>query len=87
MARSLPLPAEEASEALVLDDVMGGFRDWKLQNPGVHFVFLRPDRYVAAVSTIAEVNDVSAGLRRLIGSDIVSGAASRQRGALEVHAS
>ena len=86
-SRRLPLPAEEASEALVLDDVMGGFRDWKLQNPGVHFVFLRPDRYVAAVSTIAEVNDVSAGLRRLIGSDIVSGAASWQRGALEVHAS
>ena len=86
-SRRLPLPAEQASEALVLDDVMGGFRDWLLQNPGIHFVFLRPDRYVAAVSTVAGVSDVSAGLRHLIGSNPDFGAATRQRDALEVHAS
>jgi hypothetical protein len=51
---------------IVLDDLMGGFRDWLFQYPSAEFVFLRPDRYVAAVCNAAELNRVSAQLRQLI---------------------
>jgi len=67
-ARRKPLPAEQVTGSLVLDDLMGGFRDWLQQNPGVRFIFLRPDRYVAAIASEDDVSTVSAGLRRLIGA-------------------
>jgi len=37
------------SESVVIEDLMGAFRDWRRLRPSIRFVILRPDRYVAAV--------------------------------------
>jgi 3-(3-hydroxy-phenyl)propionate hydroxylase len=67
-SRSAGASGRQGDGVTTLEDLMGGFRDWLLQNPDAEFIFLRPDRYVAAVATAADLNDVSAGLRALIGT-------------------
>lgn len=67
-SRSAPTGPEAVGDGVV-EDLMGGFRDWLLQDPGAEFVFLRPDRYVAAVCGASELNEVSARLRGLIGGE------------------
>ncbi len=51
------------SPSMELEDLQGKFRDWLMQNPQWQFVVLRPDRYVAAVGTQAELNDTLHKLR------------------------
>jgi len=60
-SRSAPLA--EPSGSVVIEDLMGSFRDWRRRNPGIDFVILRPDRYVAAVCSAADLDRVSAELR------------------------
>ena len=64
-SRSEPLETLPEN-VIVLDDLVGGFRDYGFQFPKAEFVFLRPDRYVAAVCDATELNEVAAGLRALI---------------------
>ncbi len=45
------------SSSLVAEDVHGKFRDWRLKHPEWRFLLLRPDRYVAAVTDAANLND------------------------------
>jgi 3-(3-hydroxy-phenyl)propionate hydroxylase len=56
----------EPTRSVIVEDLMGAFRDWRRRNPGVDFVVLRPDRYVAATCSAAELNQVSADLRGLM---------------------
>jgi 3-(3-hydroxy-phenyl)propionate hydroxylase len=67
-ARS-PADAPAADPATtVLQDLDGAFADWRLRRPQDAFILLRPDRYVAAACGAAELNEVSAALRRMIGA-------------------
>jgi 3-(3-hydroxy-phenyl)propionate hydroxylase len=69
-SRSAPDTVPSAEGTIVLDDLMGGFRDWRMQNPGKDFIILRPDRYVAAVCSADELNLVSAEMRHLMGAAV-----------------
>ncbi|MGD9796254.1 MAG: bifunctional 3-(3-hydroxy-phenyl)propionate/3-hydroxycinnamic acid hydroxylase [Acidimicrobiia bacterium] len=62
----------DGGRTLALADVDGGFRDWKLARPGDEVIVLRPDRYVAAVCTLDELESVTAQLRT-----VMSGAGTR----------
>ncbi len=65
-SRSAPIPA--AADTIVLDDLMGSFRDWQRQNPNDEIVILRPDRYVAATGRAAELDKITTQLRALMGA-------------------
>jgi 3-(3-hydroxy-phenyl)propionate hydroxylase len=39
----------ELNDTLVLEDVDGAFRDWRLARPNAEIIVLRPDRYLAAM--------------------------------------
>ncbi|MES2415625.1 MAG: bifunctional 3-(3-hydroxy-phenyl)propionate/3-hydroxycinnamic acid hydroxylase [Pseudomonadota bacterium] len=54
------------SMSLEAEDVHGRFRDWLRKSPQWQFVILRPDRYVAAVCTAAELDATIASLVRLM---------------------
>ena len=43
-------------DTVVLEDLQGKFRDWRMQKPQWEFIVLRPDRYVAAVGSRAEAS-------------------------------
>jgi 3-(3-hydroxy-phenyl)propionate hydroxylase len=58
--------AEEGT--LVLDDVDGAFRDWLLERPEAQVIVMRPDRYVAAVSSRDGFAGVTEQLRKIIGA-------------------
>jgi 3-(3-hydroxy-phenyl)propionate hydroxylase len=50
-----------------VEDLDGHFRDWRLRRPGDEIIVLRPDRYVAAVCTATELEDVVRQLWSLLG--------------------
>lgn len=64
-----PSRSEEAAASdgvIVIEDVMGAFRDWRRARPTIRFIVLRPDRYVAAVAGDNELDSVSEQLRSLL---------------------
>lgn len=82
--RTRPMPGADGSESveatsvdtgdtLVLADVDGGFRDWKLARPGDDVIVLRPDRYVAAVCSLDQLETTTSELRAVISSAGMSG--------------
>ncbi|MDB5672430.1 MAG: hypothetical protein JWO25_3389 [Alphaproteobacteria bacterium] len=62
-SRSLPIADAQRTGSIVIEDLMGAFRDWGARNKGVDFVILRPDRYVAAICGAAELEGVTTRLR------------------------
>jgi 3-(3-hydroxy-phenyl)propionate hydroxylase len=52
---------------VVVEDVDGAFRDWLLKRPAYNVVVLRPDRYVAAVCPLGDLEQVTGRLRRILG--------------------
>jgi len=54
--------------SLVVEDVGGAFRDWRLARPGAEIVVLRPDRYVAAVCDRTTISSTTSRLRELLGA-------------------
>jgi 3-(3-hydroxy-phenyl)propionate hydroxylase len=58
---------EGDSEAAVVEDVDGAFRDWLLRRPGDQVIVIRPDRYVAAVCRLEEFERVTMQLRDVLG--------------------
>jgi len=71
-----PAARDTASEIPVVDvyDLEGGLRDLYLEHPGAEVYIVRPDRYVAAVSSIAELNSTVESLLELLGSPGAVGA-------------
>jgi 3-(3-hydroxy-phenyl)propionate hydroxylase len=67
--RATAVPGRSAARAVtddhvVVEDVLGAFRDWKLARPGQQVLVLRPDRYVAAVSDAVGFGATTVALRR-----------------------
>jgi 3-(3-hydroxy-phenyl)propionate hydroxylase len=56
-----------SGEDTVVEDVDGAFRDRLLRRPGDQVIVLRPDRYVAAVCSLAELPETTARLRAILG--------------------
>jgi len=54
-----------------IEDVDGAFRDWLLSRPEAEVVVLRPDRYVAAVTDRAGLEQATATLRAMINAQAV----------------
>lgn len=54
------------SGSVVVEDLMGAFRDWRRARPETRFVILRPDRYVAAVASEGELDAVTHKFRQLV---------------------
>jgi 3-(3-hydroxy-phenyl)propionate hydroxylase len=79
-SRSSPSRASGLPGTIVLDDVAGAFRDWIMARPSDEFIFLRPDRYVAALCDGAALEQVSGQLRSILqGADGAAGRASDPR--------
>lgn len=76
-SRSAPLGDLDHRGSIVLDDVTGAFRDWILETPTAEFIFLRPDRYVAAVCAQADLDKASADLRALLAREPVGAVEAR----------
>jgi 3-(3-hydroxy-phenyl)propionate hydroxylase len=53
--------------SVIVEDVDGAFRDWLLKHPADNVIVLRPDRYVAAVCPLADLEQVTGRLRRILG--------------------
>jgi 3-(3-hydroxy-phenyl)propionate hydroxylase len=51
----------------VVEDVDGFFRDWLLKRPADNVIVLRPDRYVAAVCSLGDLEQVTGRLRKILG--------------------
>jgi 3-(3-hydroxy-phenyl)propionate hydroxylase len=51
----------------MVEDVDGAFRDWLLKRPADNVIVLRPDRYVAAVCPLGDLEQVTGRLRRILG--------------------
>ena len=58
-------PGDEWSA--IVEDVDGAFRDWLLKRPADNVIVLRPDRYVAAVCSLDELERVTGRLRQTLG--------------------
>lgn len=52
------------SESVVIEDLMGAFRDWRRIRSSIRFVILRPDRYVAAVAYDDDLDAVTLKFRQ-----------------------
>jgi 3-(3-hydroxy-phenyl)propionate hydroxylase len=72
-SRSLPITDREKTGSVVIEDLMGAFRDWGARNAGADFVILRPDRYVAAVCDVGALEEVTARLRALMQAPSATG--------------
>jgi 3-(3-hydroxy-phenyl)propionate hydroxylase len=53
--------------SVVVEDVDGAFRDWLLRRPADNVIVLRPDRYVAAVCPLGDLEQVTGRLRTILG--------------------
>jgi 3-(3-hydroxy-phenyl)propionate hydroxylase len=61
-------PGQPAGDwSVVVEDVDGAFRDWLLRRPADNVIVLRPDRYVAAVCPLGDLEQVTGQLRRILG--------------------
>jgi 3-(3-hydroxy-phenyl)propionate hydroxylase len=65
-SRRLPSAVKANNGTIVLDDVSGAFRDWKMAHPSESFIILRPDRYLAAICGEKELMDTAARLRAVL---------------------
>lgn len=65
-SKSIGDEKSQGTKSLEAEDIQGKFRDWLLKNPQWQFVVLRPDRYVAAVSSSEELNATIESLLELI---------------------
>jgi 3-(3-hydroxy-phenyl)propionate hydroxylase len=50
----------------MIEDVDGAFRDWLLKRPADNVIVLRPDRYVAAVCSLGDLERVTGRLRKTL---------------------
>lgn len=69
--RSGPPPGLEdrpldARGSLVVEDISGVFREWRLSRPSQEVIVLRPDRYVAAVCPVKDLPEVTAAMRGVL---------------------
>jgi 3-(3-hydroxy-phenyl)propionate hydroxylase len=53
--------------SVAVEDVDGAFRDWLLRRPADNVIVLRPDRYVAAVCPLSDLEQVTGQLRKTLG--------------------
>jgi 3-(3-hydroxy-phenyl)propionate hydroxylase len=53
--------------SVIVEDVDGAFRDWLLKRPADNVIVLRPDRYVAAVCSLGDLERVAGRLRQTLG--------------------
>jgi 3-(3-hydroxy-phenyl)propionate hydroxylase len=53
--------------SVAVEDVDGAFRDWLLRRPADNVIVLRPDRYVAAVCPLGDLEQVTGRLRTILG--------------------
>jgi 3-(3-hydroxy-phenyl)propionate hydroxylase len=53
--------------SVIVEDVDGAFRDWLLKRPADNVIVLRPDRYVAAVCSLGDLERVTGRLRQTLG--------------------
>ena len=61
-------PAQPGDDwSVIVEDVDGAFRDWLLKRPADNVIVLRPDRYVAAVCPLGDLEQVTGRLRRILG--------------------
>ena len=58
-------PADDWSA--IVEDVDGAFRDWLLRRPADNVIVVRPDRYVAAICSLGDLERVTGKLRRILG--------------------
>lgn len=65
-SRSAPERWEGHPDTVVLEDLDGEFRDWRLRSPSLDVIVLRPDRYVAAVCNGAELTTVLSNLKSIM---------------------
>jgi 3-(3-hydroxy-phenyl)propionate hydroxylase len=65
-SRRLPSAVKANNGTIVLDDVSGAFRDWKMAHPSESFIILRPDWYLAAICGEKELMDTAARLRAVL---------------------
>jgi 3-(3-hydroxy-phenyl)propionate hydroxylase len=52
---------------VIVEDVDGAFRDWLLKRSADNVIVLRPDRYVAAVCSLGDLERVTGRLRQALG--------------------
>lgn len=55
-----------SDETILLDDVSGRFRDWVRAKPDCEAIVLRPDRYLAAACSRAELDSVASAFRTIL---------------------
>lgn len=61
-------PAQPGDDwSVIVEDVDGVFRDWLLKRPADNVIVLRPDRYVAAVCSLGDLERVTGRLRQTLG--------------------
>jgi 3-(3-hydroxy-phenyl)propionate hydroxylase len=61
-------PAQPGDDwSVIVEDVDGAFRDWLLKRPADNVIVLRPDRYVAAVCSLGDLERVTGRLRQTLG--------------------
>jgi 3-(3-hydroxy-phenyl)propionate hydroxylase len=61
-------PAQPGDDwSVIVEDVDGVFRDWLLKRPADNVIVLRPDRYVAAVCSLGDLERVTGRLRQILG--------------------
>ncbi len=65
-SRSAPQHWESHSATVVLEDLDGAFRDWRLKSPRADVIVMRPDRYVAAVCNQTEMAAMLEKLKAII---------------------
>lgn len=59
-------PAASGPGVVIIEDVLGAFRDWRRTRRDISFIVLRPDRYVAAVCGDHELDKITEDFRKLI---------------------
>ncbi len=65
-SRSAPQRWESHPDTIVLEDLDGEFRDWRLRSPKLDVIVLRPDRYVAAVCNGTELTTALNNLKSIM---------------------
>jgi 3-(3-hydroxy-phenyl)propionate hydroxylase len=61
-------PAQPGDDwSVIVEDVDGAFRDWLLKRSADNVIVLRPDRYVAAVCSLGDLERVTGELRQTLG--------------------
>ena len=67
LGQAMP-PATDGAD-IVVEDIDGAFRDWRLSRPSDEIIILRPDRYVAATCRASDFTATTAALRTSLDSE------------------